>query len=648
MMEIKDIFVRDIYRPINGVVKADQKNEAVVWQELDEYVVTKEILRHFYELIKAYLLTIDTPNNPAITDSMGVWVSGFFGSGKSHLIKILSYILGNIEARNPETGDLKHAVAFFESKITDPMFYADIKRAASYETDVVLFNIDSKADPSDGKAAILSVFWRVFNEMQGFSKDSLELAEMERYLSRQGKFEKFCKTFKEIHGSDWQEERDSYLLHQDEVVETLSKVFGKSRETAKAWFEQKINKTTITIETFATQVKEYLDNKGANHRIVFLVDEMGQFIGEDTNLMLNLQTITEDLGRLCGGRAWLIVTSQEAIDFVLENLKGSKANDFSKIQGRFKTKISLSGSNTDEVIQARLLEKTAQARLKLEELFSQKGDILKNQLSFTAESATLTSYTDTNSFVKNYPFVPYHFQILQKVFESIRKTGFAGHHLSQGERSMLDAFQNAAQEFSSKEIGALVPMYAFYPCIESFLDTSVKRSIDQAAENAVFDDFDIRLLKTLFLIRHVNILRPSIENIVTLCINEVDADRIALKRRIEESLVRLEQGHLIGSSGDLYYFLTNEEREVSQEIKSIEISSSEENRLISEIIFDEILKDKDKHRYSEYKKDYPFNRICDGIPHKTKTTHDLSVEIITPMNDDLAKDKASCIMYSTG
>lgn len=648
MMRINDIFTKDIHRPINGVVKAEQKNEAVVWQELDEYVVTREIQKHLHELIKAYLLTIDKPDNPAVTDNMGVWVSGFFGSGKSHFIKILSYLLGNIEAHNKTTGEIRNAVSFFEDKIKDPLFYADIKRAAGYDTDVILFNIDSKADPSDGKAAILSVFWRVFNEMQGFSKDSLELAEMERYLSRQGKYDQFCEFFKEILGSSWEKERDSYFLHQDEIVESLIKVLGKTREATEAWFENVINKTIISIEGFATQVKEYLDIKGDNKRIVFLVDEMGQFIGDDTSLMLNLQTITEDLGRLCGGRAWIIVTAQEAIDEILENLKGAKANDFSKIQGRFKTRISLSSSNTDEVIQARLLEKTPQAQLDLDEIFSLKGDIIRNQLSFTADCATLANYSDGESFVKNYPFTPYHFLILQKVFESIRKTGFAGRHLSQGERSMLDAFQHAAQGISSKDTGALAPMYAFYPCIESFLDTTVKRSIDQASEKAVLEPFDISLLQTLFLIRHVSLVKPNIENLVTLCIDEVDADRIALKKNILDSLVRLEHEYLISSSGDLYYFLTNEEREVSQEIKSIKISSGEETRLISEIIFDDILKEKIKHRYVPYKKDYPFNRICDDVPYKAKTDCDLCVEIITPMNDEYVKDKTRSIMYSTG
>src|SRR5205814_8674701 len=118
-----------------------------------------------------------------------------------------------------------------------------------------------------------------------------------------------------------------------------------------------------------------LDSKGPDHRLIFLVDEVGQFIGTDTHLMLNLQTITEDLGTICKGRAWVVVTSQEDIDAVLGEMKQSKANDFSKIQGRFKTRLSLSSANVDEVIQERLLAKVDDVKDKLLYVFKEKGDV---------------------------------------------------------------------------------------------------------------------------------------------------------------------------------------------------------------------------------------------------------------------------------
>ncbi|SHN93056.1 ATPase-like protein [Bathymodiolus heckerae thiotrophic gill symbiont] len=180
---------------------------------------------------------------------------------------------------------------------------------------------------------------------------------------------------------------------------------------------------------------------GEQHRIVFLVDEIGQFIGQDTHLMLSLQTITENLGTLCHGRAWVVVTSQEDIDAVLGEVKASKANDFSKIQGRFKTRLSLSSDNVDEVIQARLLKKKENFTDELAGIYKDKADIIKSQLSFYKVGMTFNSYKDEQDFINHYPFAPYQFQLIQKVFESIRKVGATGKHLARGERSMLDAFQ---------------------------------------------------------------------------------------------------------------------------------------------------------------------------------------------------------------
>lgn len=97
-MLIENLFVRDIARPINGVVKADQLDAATVWQELDEFVVTKELDKHIRDFFATYVAGIDHRNDADISGRVGVWVSGFFGLGKSHFIKILRYLLANTEA----------------------------------------------------------------------------------------------------------------------------------------------------------------------------------------------------------------------------------------------------------------------------------------------------------------------------------------------------------------------------------------------------------------------------------------------------------------------------------------------------------------------------------------------------------------------
>lgn len=645
-MKIKELFNRDINRSINGVVKAEQLDDAVVWQELDEFVVTKELDQHLRKFFGAYADALDHKNDPSSSGRMGVWVSGFFGSGKSHFLKVLSYVLGNRLLK--ANGKSRQTVEFFESKIHDAMLYGDIKRAVAANTDVILFNIDSKADNRPGRDAILTVFLRVFNEMLGYSGDHPWIAHMERYLDGRNKLTAFHAAYKLAAGHEWVDERDAYAFNRDAIVKALSHALGQSDEASQKWFDKMEESFALTIENFCGWVKEYLNSQGPNHRLIFLVDEVGQFVGEDTQRMLNLQTVTEDLGTACGGRAWVVVTSQEDIDAVVGEMKKGAANDFSKIQGRFKTRLSLSSANVDEVIQERLLAKRSEVVASLQKLHLEKGDILKNQLSFTNVGPTLRAFKDGDDFVRNYPFAPYQFQLVQKVFEAIRKAGATGLHLSRGERSILDAFQSAAKQVAGESVGVLVPFWRFYPSIESFLDTSVKRTIDQAQTNASLEPFDIHMLQVLFLIRYVEEIKGNVNNLVTLCIDEIDADRLALRQQIEESLQRLEKETLISRSGENYFFLTNEERDINREIKSVDLSSGEEAKLLGELIFADVLKDNRKHRFAVNGKDFPFNCLCDLHPVGRRVENGLVVSVISPLADDYKLyDNARCILNST-
>ena len=645
-MRIQNLFQKDIFRPINDVVKADQLDESSVWQELEEFVVTKELDQHLRRFFSGYCEAMDKTGDPDVAGRIGVWVSGFFGSGKSHFLKVLSYLLNN--ANHTHDGQTCRAVEFFDTKIKDAMLLGDIKRAVASHTDVILFNIDNKADNRAGRDAILAVFLKVLNELAGYSSDHPHIAHMERYLEGKGKLGVFHDAYGIQTDNRWTDERDAYAFNRDEVIKALAHTLGQSEQSCEKWIDGAEDNFALTIENFCKWVQDYLDSRGEDHRIVFLVDEVGQFIGTDPHLMLNLQTITEELGTVCMGRAWVVVTSQEDIDAVLGEMQGTRANDFSKIQGRFRTRLSLSSANVDEVIQERLLAKREEVRTYLEAEYARQCDILKNQLSFKDVGTTFPQFRDADDFVRNYPFAPYQFKLLQKIFESIRKAGATGLHLAQGERSLLDAFQHAGQSVSNREVGILVPLYRFYPSIESFLDTTVKRTIDQASDNASLEDFDTRLLEVLFLIRYVDEVKGNVDNLVTLCLDQIDADRLALRKIIEASLQRLERETLVNRSGDTYFFLTSEERDINREIKNVELSSAEEAKLLGDLVFDDVLKGQRKHRFSTNKMDFSFNRICDAHPVGNRTEGGLIVSIMTPLDDDYESyQDGKCVLESS-
>ncbi len=627
--------MKDIDRSINGVIKVGQLGEADVTQELDEYVVTRELGGYFDAFYRRY---VDALSHP--TDRIGVWVSGFFGSGKSHFLKILSYLLDNKEAGG------KAALAYFQPKVDDPLLYAAMQRAGEVSKDVILFNIDSKADSSSkaDKEAIVSVFLKVFNEHLGYFGVTPGIAELERRLEAEGRYGAFQAAYEDAVGDSWRATRDKWDFHEDEVVGALQEALGVSESAARTVFERADENYPRSPEAFAKTVRTYLGTKPRGHQVLFLADEVGQYIGDNSNLMLNLQTVTEDLGTHCGGRAWVMVTSQEDIDSITQNRV--KGNDFSKIQGRFQTRLSLSSANTDEVIRLRLLEKTPDAAVALRALYATKEQILKNQIRFSEGTADMPGFGGTDDFVKSYPFVPYQFRLLQGVFTQIRLHGASGKHLSQGERSMLNAFQGAAQEIEGAPLGTLAPFYAFYGAVEGFLDASVKRVITNASENSRLSaPFDAQLLAVLFMIKYVKEIKGTVENLTTLSITHIDEDRLALKGKVEGALGRLERETLVQRTGDVYEFLTDEEQDIGREIKNFTVPPGAVQSELQKIVWEEVFTLK-KYRF-DARHDYSFTKKLDEQVYGTQIG-DLTLHILTPEGDSYAdfKDDAAATMRS--
>ena len=615
MEELKKIYAKDINREIPGVIKVD--DESYVSQELEEYVVTDELLKHFYSFFEAYNAGIN-----GNTEKMGVWISGFFGSGKSHFLKIISYLLENKIVNG------KAAVDYFDDKIADKMLLADIKRAGSIPTDVILFNIDSKAANNGIKDKILDVFEKVFNEKLGLSITPF-VAEIERYIINQGRYDEFKKVFQKYANASWEDMRNGIQFVEDEFAKAYAEVLNKSEEEAKNILEKTEKNYTLSVETFAKRVRDYIKSKGDNHHVVFLIDEIGQYIGEDSGLMLNLQTIVEDLGLECGGKAWVIVTSQEAIDDVVK----VKGNDFSKILGRFDTRLSLSSSDIDEVIKKRILDKTDEAKTSLEMIYDKEESIIRNLLTF--KNATYQKvYENSEDFAETYPFIPYQFKLLQDVFTDIRKHGYAGKHLSSGERSILNAFQETAKRFSNSEVGTLIPFYAFYDTIEQFLEHQIKIVINNAIDtvkSGELQEIDIKVLKMLFMLKNIKEIPANIDNLATLYVSNINDDKISIKKEIKESVRRLEAQTLIQRINDEYKFLTDEEQEINREIKQIVIDQSKITNYLNRIIFGYILTDS---KFTYKNKNFPLSKYVDNIKYSQEYEIGIKVVTTSPEKDD--------------
>ena len=632
-MMIRDMFADDINRKINGVIKVDQAADDVIEQELNEYVITRELKKHFITFFNYYGDAFDQP-----TADMGVWISGFFGSGKSHFLKMLSYLLENKEVKG-----IRSVERFRKKFEDDPATFMLIDRATKGQTETILFNIDIEGFSNKDKTAVLRVFAKMFYNHLGFYGENLKVAMMERYIDQQGKMAEFCRVFEEKKGKPWAEMRRAFAFNGKFIVPTLMEVLDMSEEDARSWFNDK-TATEISIAQLVEDMKAYVSTKPDNFRLLFMIDEVGQYVGTDTDMLLNLQSLTEKIGSECEGKIWVICTGQEAIDEIIK----VRADEFSRIQARFKTRLSLSSSSVDEVIQKRILKKKTEAQDVLEDVYEQNDSVLRNLFSFNGSILDIKGYSGPVEFTENFPFVPYQFIVMQKVFAEIRKHGNSGKHLSGGERSMLSGFQEATQKIQEKDEHALVPFFRFYDTVHTFLDGSIRRVIERcqkAADNGDgIEQQDVDVLKLLYLIRYIDDIPANLDNIVILMADDIRIDKIIMREVVRGCLDRLMSQNYIGRTGDTYKFLTDEEQDIQREIRDTNVDTASIVERIAQMIYGDIFTTK-KFRYDKY--DFAFDQMVDGIT-VGMATGGMRLRFLTVATDTVEKSEFRLMTESKG
>lgn len=629
-MTLKTIFNKPVDRPIEGVIKAD--DEASLRLEIEEYVLTNEVEKRLESFLDAY-------NN--YEGANGVWVSGFFGSGKSHLLKMLALLLENRQIDGASALDL-----FLPKCGDNEILRGDLKRAVAIPSKSILFNIDQKADVISKTQidALLAVFVKVFDEMCGYYGKQGHIAQFERDLDSRGLYEQFKSAYESTAGRTWQKGREQALLEAKNIAKAYAQATGGDEASAMGILDKYRSQYRVSIEDFAEQVHAYIERQSPDFRLNFFVDEVGQYIAENVKLMTNLQTIAESMATKCRGRAWVIVTAQEDMGTVVGEMGKQQGNDFSKIQARFANRMKLTSADVAEVIQKRLLMKTEEGVRLLSDIYHAQSNNFKTLFDFADGSQTYRNYQDREHFIHSYPFIPYQFALFQSAIQNLSQhSAFEGKHSSVGERSMLGVFQQVAIQIGDHEIGQLATFDLMFEGIRTALKSNIQRAIIQA-ENHLDGPFAIRLLKTLFLVKYVKEFKPTLRNLCVLMLDGFNQDLPALRKRVEEALSLLEQQTYVQRNGEHYEYLTDEEKDVEQEIKNTEVESSDVAAELEKIVFDHVIKQR-KIRYDENGQDYPFSRKLDDRLHGRE--YELAIHVISPFHEN-AESESILRMQSMG
>ena len=608
-MTIGSLFTKDVSRPIEGVIKADDAGHLST--EIDEYVLTGETGAALSELLETY-------TDPVYNGGNGVWISGFFVSGKSHLLKMLAYLLGDVPGRPSAR---KRAVESFKNKAEaekDAFLRGKLDQAERISATSLLFNIDQKAPLIDKNQndALLQVFVKVFNEARGYYAGEPSVARFERDLDRRGLLEDFKQAFTQIAGVPWEQGREEGILQEHNVTQAFSRVTGEpASESILSRYEEQYS---LSIEDFADEVGQWLEARPEGHRLLFMVDEVGQFIGSSTKLMLNLQTIVETLSTRCNGRAWVCVTSQEDMDGVIGDQTRTQGNDFSKIQARFATRMKLTSHDVEEVVKKRLLSKTAFAETALDPLYDEFHTSFRALFDFVDGSKTYRNYDTRDRFAQVYPFVPYQFPFFQAALVGLSEHNvFEGRHASVGERSMLGVVQEVATHLKELPLGTVVPFDAMFTGIRQAVKSAATRNIAtaqaQLPEGPV-RDVAVRLLQALFLVKYVGDFSATPRNLTVLLYDHFGQDLTELNRQVSQALDLLEQQTYIQRNGSAYEYLTNEEQDIENEIKSTDVDSDEISKLLAAVISQDVVRGTSV-RHSVTGRDFKYQLLLDEISY---------------------------------
>ena len=588
-MKIQELYDRDIARRINPAVVVSEMEEYFINQEIDEYVFTQDITKNIYKFLNAVANKKE--------GKTGVWISGYYGSGKSHFIKYLFYCL-NEKYRDKAFANFNDSV-----KNVDPLDEPNISLVTNLRTKLnslevaeIIFNIDAVSDNDGTKDRITRVLLNQLNAFRGYNDTNIALAlYLEKPLDEKGKFEDFKNEIKTKLKEDWEGNQLDFIeMYLNEVID-IAKKFDPllDKESLKNGILNQ-NKD-FTIKFLIDELKDFLNTKEDNYRLLFLIDEVSQYIGSNTSLLLNLQTIIEEIGAQIGPKVWIVCTAQQDLSNLIDNTD-SKTEDFGKILGRFETMISLQSQDAAFITKKRVLDKNSSGIGSLNEYYKENKGAIENQFVFDHD--LYENFANREDFTLTYPFIPYQFRLVSDVFESFSNVGYVGEGVKNTERAILGITHYTANLCKSNDVGYFVPFDLFFnEQLEKNLTHHARGILDRAysIEQVKSEEFSRRVVNALFMISNLGESQSvnfpaNVENLSLLLMDSVDTPKLDMQNKVQSVLDFLVTKNIIQVSEGKYRFLKEDEIEVAHLIKSTPVTNEDRLSYIYEDIIQKIVK----------------------------------------------------------
>ena len=562
-MRIAEIFQHDLDREIKEVIKVDESDSADVADEIREYVVTDHIHDAFTEVLDQYQESILTP-----TARVNAWVSGFFGSGKSSFAKLLGCILAN-----PQLGETT-AAELFTGRLPTTQVRALLNTIHQQAPTMAVFvDLSSARNVArEGESVVLPLYRELLSKL-GYSRD-LRLAELEIDLEAQGRLDEFIEAFEKVGGKPWVDRRDKALA-LNEASRALHEIDPDTYPAADSYARTRPD-PEMGANLFADRAIELLGRrKPGLQRIVFIVDEVGQYVSRDVQRMLDLQGFAEACQKH-KGRLWLVATGQETLEDVVGAL-GDKRVELARVRDRFPLTVDLIPSDIEEVVSKRVLAKTEYGRKAVHQAYESSQNQLRANV--TLDSTVWGKEFTGDEFTRVYPLLPYQIQLLIEAVSALRAHGGAGPMVGGANRTLIRlAHQLVRRAMADKDVGELTTLPMAYDLTNEIIPGSWRGEIDQVAHRHGADATHLSVVKAIALTSGVRALKLHAANLAVLLHPSVAAE--TMRPAAEQAIEDLVSEETIREGEDGYKLQSAEEKDWDKTRRSRELRQGDFNRML--------------------------------------------------------------------
>jgi len=578
-MQIKTLFdpSKDIYRTIEKVITYNAAQETRLKAEITEYIVTESIEEQFERLLAKMQFAMEAGGE----NEVGVWVSGFYGSGKSSFTKYLGLAMDERVSI-----DGTRFLKFLQDRMNKPQTRALLSTVAGrFPAAVVLLDLASEGVAGATMEEISTVLYYKVLQWAGYSRN-LKVAALERRLKKDGRYDEFTARIQDDQGVDWCDVQNDPLWIDSLIPEIAHQMYPAIFKTASAFNTEAADFVCLENE----RVKEMIDivhEAAGKEYILFIIDEVGQYVGIHPKLILNLDGLAKNLKNIGDGKVWIMATAQQTL--TEDDPRASfNSPELYKLKDRFPIQIDLESSDIKEICYRRLLGKSPQGEKTLGDLFDKHGQ----ELRFNTRLQDAKFYDvdfDKNTFINLYPFLPAHFDILLHLLGALAKsTGGVGL------RSAIKVIQDiliegsgGQQPVADQPIGWLATTVTLYDSLEKDIrraEPSIHKAVGKVLIRFPDSPLYQEIAKTVAVLQILKNMPVTVHNVASLTHAGVDA--ASRLETVEAAVNALKADGFVpfGEKDGNLCFFSEKINDIDQERATIPLRSMETRRIQNEAL----------------------------------------------------------------